>query len=140
MKRNRNRSTNVPPCKRLRRSKRKPKVHFNDFVQIHTIDPHTDYSEKERKAVWRSAREITSHARRNYIEQRHEGEDWRNAPEERDMMYDFRYGIGFHPCWTKPRKPHHSGVILYGSDGEQASYNHKLLYHVQKYGVQAFVA
>lgn len=145
MKRNRNRvkngyrSLDVPPSKRLRRSRRKRRVQFNDDVQVHSIDHHSLYSEKERKAAFRSRGDIKRHAVRSKLEWYHEGKDWRNAPEESDFLLDVRYWIHFHPCWTIPREPHHSGVVLYGIGNDQrASYCNLLSQYIAKYGVKAF--
>ncbi|CAJ1960085.1 unnamed protein product [Cylindrotheca closterium] len=135
-----------PPSKRPRSNrsssnndKRSNKVHFHDQVQVRTIEHHSSYTEEERNAMWRSKEEIKAHAVRNRFERQWEGKDWRNAPEESDMLFDVRHGVRYHPCWTIPRTPYHSGEILYGSNNKRASFSRHLLQYMRKYGTTAFL-
>jgi hypothetical protein len=133
-------SGDAPPSKRLcRRSNRKRKVRFNDKVQVRTIEHHSSYAEEERKAMWRSKEEIKVHVLRSRFERKWENKDWCNAPEKSDMLWDVRHGIRYHPCWTIPRKPYHTGEMLYGRGNKRASYNRHLLGFMRKYGNSAFV-
>ncbi|KAL3942691.1 MAG: hypothetical protein SGBAC_003175 [Bacillariaceae sp.] len=138
LKRKRNRVIGARPFKRLRRSKRKRKVHFNRKVQVTIVEHHSDYSDDERKAAFRSKDEIFAHAKRSKVEWMFEGMDWRNAPEEADYLNDIRNRIRYHPCWTIPRKPYHSGEMLYGKGKKRASYSPRLLQHMLEHGTSAF--
>ncbi|CAJ1961937.1 unnamed protein product [Cylindrotheca closterium] len=130
--------TDAPPSKRLRRSKRRRKVHFNESVRVCFIQHHSSYSKEEHRAMWRSSFEIGLHAKRNSVERYYEGKNWRNAPEESDMLFDILLGIRYHPCWTTPRKPYHGGVMLYGHNYKLASHNHRFFHHVRTCGMLAF--
>lgn len=139
MKRSCSITIEAPPPKRLRRSRRKRKVRFNETVNFRTIEHHSWYTEEEREASWRSLKEIRLHAKRNSIEVKWEGKDWRNATEESDMFFDIKNRVRYHPCWVTPRLPHHGGEILYGRNMQQVSQNRLLVSFVQRYGITAFV-
>lgn len=128
-----------PPFKRLRLSKRKRKVHFNETVKVEPIEHHSWYTEEERHASWRSLKEIRAHAKRNSIEMNWEGKDWENAAEESDFFFDIKHQVRFHPCWTTPRLNAQHGQALYGSKMQEATHHRMLGAFIKRYGITAFV-
>ena len=125
------------PAKSRRLHKRK-RVHFNERVRVRKIEHHSSYTEEERRAIWRSTEEIRLHAKRNSMEMKWEGRDWRMAAEETDMFFDVTTQLRYHPCWITPRMPYHSGTILFGTHMRLASYNVILMCFVHKYGINVF--
>jgi hypothetical protein len=77
------------------------RVRFQNTVTVVSIPSHRDMARHSYERIWTSLDEIQRQARRNAKEFRHDGKDWRNAPEEQDMIHDPESGECIHPAtWT----------------------------------------
>lgn len=104
---NSNRESNHPPSILMKRrhsiSTKKKSYHkgkmvkFSHRVLVKKIQSHRDLSLKTKYLIWNSKRELITNAKRNKIEFRAEGKDWRRAMEEVEMWRDMKSGELIHP-------------------------------------------
>jgi len=73
-------------------------VKFNNDITILPIKSYRDYPVSIRRSMWNSLDEIRQNAKRNVIEYREEGKDWRQATEEDCMWYDVSGRDYIHPA------------------------------------------
>jgi len=73
-------------------------VKFNNDITVLPIKSYRDYPISIRRSMWNSLDEIRQNARRNVIEYRAEGNDWRQATEEDRMWYDVSGRDYIHPA------------------------------------------
>lgn len=73
------------------------KVTFEPIVTVVQIPSHRDYSERTKRSMWGSMKEIKQNALRNTAEFIHDKCDWRTCLEENKFYLDSRNGTLVHP-------------------------------------------
>jgi hypothetical protein len=76
----------------------KPRVRFNENVDVVSIPSRYQYSDRIRKVLWSNKHEIMENAERNIIEYEAEGWDWNTVVLEEEMFVDSLTGSLVHPC------------------------------------------
>jgi len=100
-----NSTKKIKKCRILTEKKlrcRKRTVRFNPKVFVKQIRSHRHYSSAAKSFIWSSTREIKINARRNAIEFRAEGRNWRHVVEENKMWTDMTNGDFIHPIHFPP--------------------------------------
>mmetsp|Transcript_30334 Transcript_30334/g.72685 ORF Transcript_30334/g.72685 Transcript_30334/m.72685 type:complete len:181 (-) Transcript_30334:72-614(-) len=88
----------ISPSRSRMSSLRPRRVTFKPTVTVRSIPHFNRYPPAIKKKIWRSPAEIDWNARRNRIEFRAEGCDWRKVVMEDQMHVDVAMGELIHPC------------------------------------------
>ncbi|CAJ1943245.1 unnamed protein product [Cylindrotheca closterium] len=89
----------VSPSRNDRVTNLRPRrVTFKPTVTVRSIPHFNRYPQSMKKKIWNSSAEIYWNARRNKIEFKAEGCDWRNVVTEDQMHVDVAMGELIHPC------------------------------------------
>ena len=74
------------------------RVSFKCQAEEIPIPSFRDYPASVKSLMWRSTKEIRKMAERNYFEFDYEGQKWRDAVEDEEMMLDHSSGNLIHPA------------------------------------------